>query len=81
MYLTCGTRPDIAFAVGQLSKYNTNPRKGYLQIAKRVVRYLKGIIDLDLIFGQEIANRFPKKLPPHGLVSYANSNFARDPED
>ncbi len=27
IYLACGTRPDIAFIVGLLSRYNTNPRK------------------------------------------------------
>lgn len=37
MYLACGTRPDIAFAIGQLSKYNADPRKNHLQVAKRVV--------------------------------------------
>ncbi len=44
IYLACGTKSDILFIVGQFSKRNINPRKGYLQAAKRVVRYLKGII-------------------------------------
>lgn len=26
MYLACGTRPDIAFVVGHLSKQNADPR-------------------------------------------------------
>lgn len=56
MYLVCGTRPDIAFVVGQLSKHNADPRKGHLQAAKRVVRYLKGTMEMGLIFGQELAN-------------------------
>ena len=30
--------------VDQLTKRNANPRKGYLQVAKKVVRYLKGIM-------------------------------------
>ena len=44
MYFACGTRPDIAFAIGQLSKHNADPKKSHLKAAKRVVRYLKGTI-------------------------------------
>lgn len=36
-YLSCGTRPDIAFVVGQLSKHNADPRFGHMRAAKRVV--------------------------------------------
>lgn len=38
MYLSCGTRPDISFAVGQLSKHNADPRIGQMKAAKKVVR-------------------------------------------
>lgn len=48
MYLACGTRPDIAFAVSQLSKHNADPKKGHLRAAKRVVRYLKGTMQMGL---------------------------------
>lgn len=34
MYLSCGTRSDIAFVVGQLSKRIADPRVGYLKAAK-----------------------------------------------
>lgn len=37
LYLLCGTRSDIAFVVGQLSRHNADPRKDHLQAAKRVV--------------------------------------------
>lgn len=52
IYLACGTRPDIALIVGQLSKHNADPKKDHLRIAKRVVSYLKGTMQIDLIFGQ-----------------------------
>ena len=37
MYLACGTELDIAFAIGQLSRHNADPKKRHLQAAKRVV--------------------------------------------
>lgn len=46
IYLSCGTRPNIAFIVGQLSKRNADSRVGYLKAAKRVLKYLKGTIHL-----------------------------------
>ncbi len=53
MYLSCGTRPDIAFAVGQLSKHNSDPRAGHMKAAKKVVRYLKGTMHLGLVYGSQ----------------------------
>lgn len=44
MYLICEIKPDIAFAIKQLNKHNTNPKKYYLQVTKKVIRYLKRII-------------------------------------
>ena len=79
MYLVCGTRPDIAFAVGQLSKHNADPRKGHFWAAKRVVRYLKGTMQTGLIYGWE--NSSPRDPSPFGLKGYANSNFVGNPED
>lgn len=37
MNLLCGTRPDISFAIRQLSKCNADPRISHLRAAKRVV--------------------------------------------
>jgi transposase InsO family protein len=41
MYAALGTRPDIAFCVTVLSKYNVNPLQMHLTAAKRALRYLK----------------------------------------
>lgn len=81
MYLLCGTRPDIAFVVGQLNRHNADPKKGYLQVAKRVVQYLCGTMEMRLVFGRELSNRLPRDPPPYGLIGFADSNFAGDPGD
>lgn len=81
IYLLYSTRLDIAFVIGQLSKYNSDLRKNHLQVTKRVVRYLKSIMDMSSIFGREIANCFLREPPPYSLVKYPDSNFAENSEN
>lgn len=85
MYLSYGTRPDIAFAVGQLSKHNADPQAGHMKAAKRIVRYLKGTIHLGLIYGShpkdEGDTRAPNAPSPFGLIGYGDSSYAGDLED
>lgn len=76
MYLICETRPDIVFAVSQLSKQNTDPRKGPFQAIKRVVKYLKGTMQMELIYRQ--GNSLSKNPSPFGLKGFADSIFASD---
>lgn len=42
IYLMTDTRPDIAYAVGKLSKFLDNPLQSHCMAAKRVMRYLSG---------------------------------------
>ena len=48
MYAALGTRPDISYAAGLLSRFNSDPRTRHLTAAKRVLRYLKRTKDLKL---------------------------------
>ena len=41
-FLTCATRPDIAYAVSRLSRFTANPSKTHYSAAKRLLRYLAG---------------------------------------
>ena len=41
MYAALGSRPDIAFSVTALSRYNVQPLEMHLTAARRVLRYLK----------------------------------------
>ena len=42
MYAQVCTRPDIAFIVGMLGRYQSNPGKDHWKAAKKVMRYLQG---------------------------------------
>ena len=50
MYAMTGTRPDLAYAVSQLSQFNAKPTAIHLTAAKRVLRYLKGHADLGITY-------------------------------
>ena len=41
-YLSCLSRPDICFAVSELSRFVADPGETHMKAAKRVLRYLKG---------------------------------------
>ena len=47
--LVC-TRPDIAFAVGMLGRYQSNPRMEHWKATKKIMRYLKGTKDYMLTY-------------------------------
>lgn len=50
MYLLCSIRPNIAFTIDQLNKHNSDPKIGYIRVVKKVVRYLKDIMYLELVY-------------------------------
>lgn len=50
MYLSVGTRPDIAHAVSSLNQFNDCHTKTHWEAAKRVLRYLKETCDLGIVF-------------------------------
>ena len=51
MWAAIGTRPDIAYSVGTLSKFLDNPGSTHWDAAKRVFRYLLGTKDWRLTYG------------------------------
>lgn len=65
LYLVQGTRPDIAFAVNDVSRFNSNYGRTHWTAVKRIFRYLKGTIELKL--------RYKKSEQP-ALVGYSLSD-------
>ena len=42
MHLTTATRPNIAYAVGYVSRFMENPQEDHWIAVKRILRYLQG---------------------------------------
>jgi hypothetical protein len=69
MYASIITRPDISFAVGQVSRHFNNPCLRDWKAVKRILRYLKGTKKLGL--------RYRRILIPD-LCIYSDADFAGD---
>src|SRR5579871_3281930 len=56
-YAAILTRPDIATAVGMVARYIQKPERLHWLALKRIMKYLKRIVDYGLVFYQgDIAN-------------------------
>ena len=72
LYAATATRPDIAHAVGVVSKFNARPSEAHLTAVKRILRYLKKTVDL--------AIKYEKK-EDTVLVGYSDADWAGDQDD
>ena len=54
MYAMLCTKPDLAFAISQLSQFNSCPTNAHLAAAKRSLRYSKHTLDMGLTFSGSI---------------------------
>lgn len=56
MYIAVCTRPDIAHAASILSQFNNCHSEIHWRTAKRVLRYLKGTIDYNIVYEKSTLN-------------------------
>ena len=68
LYAAIATRPDIAQAVGVVSKFCPNPTEAHLTAVKRILHYLKGNLDVTLKY----------KSNDLALIGYSDADFAGD---
>ena len=71
MYLTT-SRPYLMFVVSLLSRYISRPTDMHLQVAKRVMRYIKGTAEFGIYY---------KKQDNEELVAFTDSDYAGDVDD
>ena len=68
LYLAQCTRPNIAFSVNLLARFNSAPTQRHWNDVKHTLRYLRGTIDLGLFYLKELI-----------LKGYADSGYLFDP--
>ena len=66
MYTRVCMRPDIAYIVGMLGRYLSNPGMEHWKAAKRVLRYLKKTRDFMLTY---------RKSDHLEIIGYSDSDF------
>ena len=71
MYAMLCTRPDLAYAISQISQFNNTPNETHHAVAKRVLRYLKGTVHVGITFSGSLGL---------GLELYCDADWA-DGED
>ncbi|GKD55279.1 zinc finger, CCHC-type containing protein [Tanacetum coccineum] len=71
MYAMTCTRPDIAFVVGKLSRYTSNPCTQHWQAIHRVLKYLKKTMNYSLAYTGY----------PSVLEGYADASWISNTED
>ncbi|GJT09859.1 zinc finger, CCHC-type containing protein [Tanacetum coccineum] len=71
MYSMTCTKPDIAFVVGKLSRYTSNPGTQHWQKIQRVLKYLKKTMDYRLTY-----NGYPSV-----LEGYTDASWISNTED
>ena len=67
MWPAVHTRPDIAYSVGVLSRYCSNPGPTHCNLVIQIFRYLSGTLDLGITFTADSKDE---------LVGYTDSDYA-----
>ena len=70
MYLANYTRPNIAFAVNLLARYNSAPTQRHWNVIKHILRYLCGTTNLRLFYSNGSKPQ---------LVGYVDVGYFSDP--
>jgi hypothetical protein len=82
-YLASMTRPDLAVAAHQLSRYFSSPGESHWQTAIHVLRYLRATSTLGLTYGRRAphAADLPSGFNPAILNGFADASYAPAPWD
>jgi len=66
------THPDIMYVVSLISRFMENPKATHLQAAKRILRYVQGIIGYGIMY---------KEIDNFKLTRYTDSDWDGSSDD
>ena len=66
------SRLDISYSVGVCARYQANPKESHMIALKRIIKYVKTIVDLGVWYSKDTNNV---------LVGYSDANWARNADD
>jgi hypothetical protein len=78
LYAAVCTRPDIAEAVGRLTRYMAAPTEAHWTAGKRVLRYLSGTCEQGITFGKFPDSVNGKDIHANVTYGYSDSDWAGD---
>ena len=62
------TRPDIAFAVGYVSRFMEKPQQEHLVAVKHLLRYIAGTVDYGIVYSKLLSG-------DNRLTGYSDSDW------
>ena len=71
MYVMVCTRPNLSQAISKISRYMHDPGRGHWEVVKWVLRYIKGIIGVGLVFEKDFTGK-------QECARYVDSDYAGD---
>lgn len=69
------TRPDLAYAVGYVSRFMQEPHQEHFAAVKHILRYIAGTCSFGCFYGRK------KQEGQSTLTGFSDSDMAGDPED
>ncbi|CAJ2635289.1 unnamed protein product [Trifolium pratense] len=71
----CNSRPDLAFAVGAVSRFVNSPKKSHMIAVKKIMRYVKGTMDYGILLPNTLSNAVNR------LEGFSDSDWCGDHVD
>ena len=65
------TRSDLSQAISMVSRYKHDLGRGHWEVVKWILRYIKGIIDVSLVFEKDTMGK-------QKYIGYIDSDYAGD---